>query len=47
MKNTYRVLVGELGGMRSFGRPKSKWKKNIKLILKTQDMRRWINSSDR
>ena len=44
----YRVLVGELGGKRPFGRPRRRWEDNIKMDLQevgsielAQDRDRW------
>ena len=35
-RGVYRVLVGKLEGKRPLGRPRRKWKDNIKL-----DLRKW------
>jgi hypothetical protein len=32
-RNVYRLLVGKLGGKRPLGRPKRRWKDNIKMDL--------------
>ena len=32
-RGAYRVLVGKPEGKKSFGRPKSRWKDNIKMDL--------------
>jgi hypothetical protein len=33
-RNAYRVLVGEPEGKRALGRPRRRWKDNIKVDLK-------------
>jgi hypothetical protein len=52
-KEAYRILVGTTGGKRPLGRPRCKWKDNIKMNLRetgwgnvdwtdlAQDMDRW------
>jgi hypothetical protein len=34
MRNTYKILVGEPGGKRTFGRPKHRGEDNIKMYLR-------------
>jgi hypothetical protein len=34
MRNGYRVLLGKLGKNKPFGRPRCRWKPNIKLCVK-------------
>jgi hypothetical protein len=33
-RNVYKILVGELEGKRSLGRPRRRWEKTIKMALK-------------
>jgi hypothetical protein len=51
-RNTYKILVGKLDGMRRLGRPRPRWKDNIKTDLRemmvcmdridlTQDSNKW------
>ncbi|KAJ4444228.1 hypothetical protein ANN_06019 [Periplaneta americana] len=44
-RNAYRVLVGRPEGKRSLGRPRRRWKDNIKMDLREvgYDYRDWIN----
>ena len=39
------VLVGKLVRNRTFGRPRGRWKNNIKMVLKEKDGRHGLNSS--
>jgi hypothetical protein len=32
-RNTYKILAGKPEGMRSLGRPRSRWVENIKMYL--------------
>jgi hypothetical protein len=34
MRNAYKISVGRLGGKRLHGRPRHRWKDNIKVDLK-------------
>jgi hypothetical protein len=34
MRNAYKVLVGTLCGKRPLGRPRHRWKDNIKMVFK-------------
>jgi hypothetical protein len=34
MRNSYRVLAGKSEGKRTLGRPRLRWKENIKMNLK-------------
>ncbi|KAJ4428093.1 hypothetical protein ANN_24107 [Periplaneta americana] len=44
-RNAYRVLVGRSEGKRPLGRPRRRWKDNIKMYLREvgHDVREWIN----
>jgi hypothetical protein len=33
-RNAYRILVGKLEGKRSLGRPRRRWKDNIRMDLR-------------
>jgi hypothetical protein len=38
---TYMVLVGKLVRNRTFGRPRGRWKDNIKMVLKEKGWKVW------
>jgi len=38
---TYVVLVGKLVRNRTFGRPRDRWKDNIKMVLKEKGWKTW------
>jgi hypothetical protein len=44
-RNAYRILVGELGGKRPLGRPRSRWMNHIKMDLREigSDGMDWIH----
>jgi hypothetical protein len=47
VRNAYKVMVGRLEGRKPLGRPKGRWKCNIKIDLRvTQMVGRWrLNTS--
>jgi hypothetical protein len=42
MRNSYKILVGKLEGNRPLGRPRHRWKGNIKMDLREI----WFGSMD-
>jgi hypothetical protein len=42
MRGSYRVMVGTLEGKRPLGKPRCRWRDNIKLDLKDVGGRGWI-----
>jgi len=43
-RRVYRVLVGKPEGMRPLGRPRCRWKDNIKMDLDEAGCRAWTGS---
>jgi hypothetical protein len=44
-RGDYRVLVGKPEGKRPLGRPRRRWKNNIKMDLQEVEAKVWIGSS--
>jgi len=44
-RGVYRVMVGKPGGKSPLGKPKHRWKDNIKVDL--QEVRMWVYGLDR